>query len=628
MTNQDRRNSGLHFQLVPYLIGTGLSVVLCVGALILFNPFHDEGVQTNSTADESGSDTPHHVAPVDETESRESDQGPRMSSNLASIFKLQTYFESSLALDDLLNNANVSMLIDLLDQSHDLQGVERLQSTQTQIFRKFATLDPIQALTYAESFPKSLYEHFVSLIYREWSAIDLDDALNFGEQHVPSLSWEGTSTVIEQIFRAAWELSDDAKLQLAERLQVNPYTSTFVLEKIENDKPLDNPIEAWKEVLSIENVGDDERYQLQQIGMAVIEKDGYSKFAELANSIQDRRTRTGLISRVLSDRLDTDEIGVVFEHALQLFHETARTVLFELAGRWCFKDPLAALNAMTNVPDDRLRKRLEERVIKYWVGGRPMEVLEQLDVLPVEYREIAVTEGIWSMSGRHPKETTKHLDKVSDPQTKLNVMWTMLQNWAYQDIEEAFTWFLDNPDLEVPLGHSRASLLAPLLNNVSPESARSLIELALKYPVDESGSGWESHVVGFLAYRDLANAKELLPKVRDGPGQLNAYVMIGQVVFNQDQSMNSVIELTEEIAEEDRVEFFGQFVPRLSPQVAYKQIDVLPTPEAQASAALGLLQRAEKSSNNPYNEEQIDHLESFLTDKERAVLELDSPSNR
>ncbi|MYD46386.1 MAG: hypothetical protein F4W92_08550 [Gammaproteobacteria bacterium] len=614
MTNQDRRNSALRFQLVPYLIGTGLSFVLCVGALILFNPFDNEGVRTTSTAEESASDTPHHVAPIAVPENDESNQGPRRSLNLASIVEMPTFFESSLALDDILKNANLQSLKTLLDESRDVQGVERLQSTRTQIFRKFATLDPIQALSYAESFPKNQYEHFASLIYREWSVIDLDDALNFAEQHVPSLSREGKSTVIEQIFRAAWELSDDAKLQIAERLQVNPYTSTFLLEKIERDKPLDNPIEAWKEVLSIENFGDDERFQLQQIGMAVIEKDGYSKFAELANSIQDRRTRTDLIGRVLGNRLDTDEIGVVFEHALQLFQESARPVLFELAGRWCFTDPLAALNAMTNVPEDRLRKRLEERVIKYWVDRRPMEVLAQLDMLPVEYREVVFSAGIWSMSALHPKETSEYLDKISDPETKWNVMWNMLQNWAARDIEEGFKWFLDNPDLDFPAGRSRETLVSSLLFRVTSENAPALFELALEYPTDESESGWEGRVIGALARTDMAKAKDMLPQIREGPGRLNAYVMIGHVIFNQDQSMNSVIELTEELPEEDQAKFFGQFVPRLSPRVAYEQIDKLPTPEAQAKAAFGLIQRAKESSNNPYTDEQIEHLESFLTD--------------
>lgn len=614
MTNQDRRISALHFQLVPYLIGTGLSIVLCVGALILFNPFDNEGAQTTSAADERESGTPDGVAPIAVPESDESNQEPRRSLNLASIVELPSYFEGSVALDDILKNANLPTLKTLLDESHGLQGVERLRSTQTQIFRKFATLDPMQALSYAESLPKSLYEHFASIIYREWSVIDLDDALNFAEQHVPTLSWEGKSTVIEQIFRAAWELSDEAKLQIAERLEINPYVSNALLLEIESDKPLDNPIEAWEEALSNENVGDDERLQLEQIGLAVVAKDGYAKFAELANSIQDRRTRNHVIGRVLYDRLDDDEVEVVFEQALPLFHESARPVLFQLAENWCSSDPLAALSAMSKAPEDQLRKRLEEFVIKIWIDHSPLEVMEQLDVLPVEYREVAFTEGILSMSGRHPKETTEYLDKISDPETKWNVMSNMLHNWASRDIEEGFRWFLDNPDLEIPEGRSREALVSSLLFRVTPENAPALFELALKYPVGESDSGWEGRVVGALARMDMAKAKEMLPQVREGPGRLNTYVAIGFVIFYQDQNMKSIIELSEELPKEDQAQFFGQFVPRLVPQVAYEQIDELPTPEAQAKAALGLLQRAEESSNNPFTDEQIEHLESFLAD--------------
>ena len=335
-----------------------MSVVLCTGALIFFNPFERDGTRTTSTPEDLESDIPRSFKPVEDSDITKSNNEPEASTNLVSIFELSTHFESSVALDDMLKNANLSQLVDLLDQSHNLQGVERLQSTQEQIFRKFATVDPIQALSHTQSFPKIQYEYFASLIYRDWSSFDLDAALAYAEQHVPTLSGEGKYAILEQIFRTAGDLSDDAKLQLAARLEVNPYASKALLKKIERDKPLDNPAEAWKKVLSVENFGDDERDQLVQIALVVIEKDGYPKFAELANTIQDRRIRTRLISHALFDRVQTDEIGTVFEHAVQLFHETARPVLFECASSWSYMDPISALNAMSNVPLDQPQKTL------------------------------------------------------------------------------------------------------------------------------------------------------------------------------------------------------------------------------------------------------------------------------
>ena len=624
MSTHEASISTFRFQFVPFLIGTGVSVVLCVGVLLFFNPFDRDSRQMTSTSDARDSDTLPRVKPRDGSDINEANKEPEVPTNLASIFELPTYFESSVALDDMLKNANVPKLVDLLDQSYNLQGVEKRQSTQDQIFRKFATLDPIQALSQAQSFPKIQYEHFASLIYRDWSSFDLDVALAYAEQHVPTLSWEGKHAILELLFRTARDLPDDAKLLVATRLEVNPYTAEALLKKIERDKPLDNPDEAWKEVLSVENFGKDETDQLLRIALVVIEKDGYAKFAELANTIQDRHIRTRLISQAFADRMQTDEIDAVFEHAVQLFHDTARPVLFDCAYWWSYMDPISALNAMSNVPLDQLRKRLEECVIETWINNRPMEVVQQLELLPLEYREDMLAKGIMSMSARHPKETTDYLDQVSDPQTRWNVMWNLLQNWAYQDIEEAFEWFLENPDLEIPLENSRATLLQSLLFRVTPETAPSLFKLALKYPVDESGSGWEASIIGALAREDMAKAKDLLPQVRDGAGRIQGYVSIGLAYFSQDQSVNSVIELVEELPEDDRAEFFGTFLSRLSPQVAYEQIDKIPTPQAQAQAALKLIQKAAKSSNNPFTDEQIDHLESFLTDKERNVLRFDS----
>ena len=626
MSVQDVRNSSLRIQRVPFLIGTGLSIVLCIGLVIFFYPFEKKGAQSSSTSDDRESDTFHRVNPVYDADSTKSKKVPEESPNIASIFELPTFFESSVALDDMLKNADTLTLVDLIDPSHSIQGVERRQSTQVQLFQKFATLDPIQAISRAQSFPEKQYEHFASLIYREWSVIDLDIALAYAEQHVPTLSWDGKYTVLEQIFRTAWDLSDDEKLQIATRLEVSPYTSNDLLNKIESDKPLDNPAEAWTEVLSAENLGDDEWDQLIQIALAVIEKDGFTTFADLANAIPDFDTRIDLISLVLFDKMETDEIGTVFEQAVQLFHETAEPVLFEYVEYWSELDPRSALDAMSNVPSDQLRKHLEELVIETWIQERPMEVVQQLDLLPLEYRERALSQGIRSMSSRHPKEATEYLHQISDPQTKWSVMWNLLQNWAHVDIEEAFTWFLDNPELELPSGRSRASLLQSLLFRVLPDTAPSLVELALKYSVDNPEAGWEGSIVGAIAHQDITKAKELLPQVRTGPGRFNAYVAIGWALFNQDQSMNSVIELAEELPEKDHAEFYGKLLPRLSPQVAYEHIDDLPSPDAQAKAALGLLQKAAKSAKSSYTDEQLDHLESFLTSAERNELELDSNS--
>ena len=594
----------------------------------MFNPFEKKDAQTILTPGHHESDSSHQVKSLGDTEVNRSKGAQGGSVDLASIFEFPTFFESSVALDDMLKNADALVLVDLLDQSHDIPGIERRQATQEQIFRKFATIDPVRALSHAQSFPKNQYAHFAALIYRDWSLIDLDAALSYAEQHIPTVRWWRTeeNVVLEHLFRTASDLSDSTKLDVATRLQVDPFVSKYLLQKIERDKPLDNPDEAWKELLSVENLGDDEKDQLFQIALVVIEKDGYAKFAELVNSIQDRSIRNRLISRTLTDRMRTDEIGVVFEHAVHLFHETARSVLFQYARNWALNDPHSALDAVSKVPSDQLRKHLEEYVIDSWISTRPLDVVQQLELLPVEYREIAFERGIRSMSTHHPKETTEYLDEISDPGTKWNLMWNLFQNWAVQDIEEAFTWFLNNPDLEIPLGNSRATLFTYLKYRVTPDIAPSLIEVALKYPVDATGSGWEGSIIEGLASKDRTKTKELLPQIREGPGRLNTYVAIGLLYFRQDRHMNSVIELTEDLPEADHAEFFGELLARFSPQQALKHIDDLPTPKAQAKAALKLLQKAAESSNSPYNDKQIDRLESFLTAVERAVLEQDSSS--
>lgn len=154
-----------------------------------------------------------------------------------------------------------------------------------------------------------------------------------------------------------------------------------------------------------------------------------------------------------------------------------------------------------------------------------------------------------------------------------------------------------------------------------------MFKLALEHPTDESGSGWEGSIVGAIAREDIKKAKELISQIRDGRGRITAYAGIGQALFDQNNSIDSVIEFTEEIPEDQHVEFYGEFAMRLRPQVVYEQLDKLPTPEAQARAALKLLQRIAEFYN-PFTDEQIEHIESFLTDTERTELKLDAPSTQ
>lgn len=622
MSALDVKNSSLHSKLVPLLVGTVLSIVLCVSVIVFFRPFAGETTQSTLGKYDRESNTSRLVPSPDRTASNDNNAGLKQSIDLASIFEQPTsYLEGSVALDKVLKNVNFPTLVDLLEQSRDLENFEKQRSTQVQIFRKFATLDPNQALTHAESFPKGAYEHFASLIYRDWSLLDLDSALTYAEQHVPTLSGDGKTAIFEQIVRANWDLPHSVRLQIAERLKINSSTAKTLLVSIERDKPLDDPTAAWEEVLSHENLAEEESDQLIQIGVAIIEKEGYDTFAELANTIQDRQVRTAVIRDTLFSRVETEDFGTVFEQAVQLFRETARPVVFELASRWSNKDPHSALKTVSEVSFYPLGERLVETVISNWISNSPRDVLSQLDSLPTEYREEALVAGIWSLTSQYPSETPEYLQEISDPKTQWNVMFIMLQNWAMRNIEEAFSWFLDNPDLEIPSGRSRAELLRYLLNYVTPETGPSLFKLALTYPANESSTGWEGSIVGAIAREDIAKAKELLPQVREGSTRITAYAGIGQALFDQSKNMDSVIEFTEEIPEDEHVEFYGEFVMKLRPEVVYEQLDKFPTPEAQARAALRLLQRIAELYN-PFTDEQVEHIESFLTDIERDILGL------
>lgn len=71
MSGPEINNSLLRSKLVPLLVGTGLSIVLCVGFVVFFRPFSNETTQTTVGMYDRETQTPSVVPPLDRTASND-----------------------------------------------------------------------------------------------------------------------------------------------------------------------------------------------------------------------------------------------------------------------------------------------------------------------------------------------------------------------------------------------------------------------------------------------------------------------------------------------------------------------------------------------------------------------------
>lgn len=229
---------------------------------------------------------------------------------------------------------------------------------------------------------------------------------------------------------------------------------------------------------------------------------------------------------------------------------------------------------------------------------------------------------IRSLAFSDPKVGLRYIEDVPEGKERREVVFNALLNWVQTDAVQAIEWTLNDPLAE----RHRKELMPMLPINVTEDNIDRLMELALNHPLDESGEGFERHIVARLAFVDVEKAKALIPKVREGRTRLMAQVAIGfSSIFSRNDPSESIA-YSDQVADNQKSEYFGLVLggwAMRQPQQAYDYIDQLPSTESRARAAVWLIAYNTYNRNVTYSEEQIEYLTSYLTERELKELEDD-----
>lgn len=625
--------SGTKFSRTPWSrkvsVIAALTAILVAGGLVFFTLVLNQQMSSKQPVSEQSSlpqvpEVPFGVQARNNT--------PYMGEllNVDQLMGVPSYFERSIALDNLLARASIDDCLKLLDESKKLTEMGLRNWTQQEIFRKLATIDPEAALVHTHDFLSNQRVQLVQAVFQEWAFSNFEAAVDYGEKYVQDVEYRESQAVLYSILQTKHDLSDDVRRQIGNRFG----QEQFVVQMTEHEAKsalVENPINGWLQLLmgTESNLGESEEFL--EVALSVIEKEGFDTFARLHRELPDRRSRTEILRRVLRARIEVVGYQWVFEKAVELIDVSSRSIVFRIAEDWARRDIDSTLGAVARVANDDLRKYLRESVAIAWAERNPQRMLDNPISLPVSLRNTAEYTALFELAVKDPPTATKYLDRMSDWESaefsgsqidpsirRSSVVNSLMGNWASRDTEGAYEWLLASSESE----ESRDSLFfIDVLNQVSVANAEALVNVAMKYPIDAIGAASEGAIVASVARIDISTARNLVASVRDRASRINAHAAIGAALLKEDSNPNSSLEYAEELPQSDRAEYFlrlGGHWALESPKDAFKYIERLPSEEARSYAAFSLTQS--NGWRQVLSEQQVEQLRPLLTEEQLDKL--------
>ncbi len=491
----------------------------------------------------------------------------------------QSKFNRSKELHNHLLSADSDSVTNFLYQSQNIKPSSLRREVQEAAIRRLAMLDPSSALGEVNSLSSPYRNSLINVVFQVWSVDDLEGAL----AHARGLSERDRRNALEGILLSRNDLSDDARLELADQLGHEQVLEDSQLLSLAGESVAD-PELAWTKFLS--SHGGDVA-NLSDAQLAVLE------------NILDSWIDHGVdpeVSSTVSSALQTSGN----ESAVQMLLETLARV-----------DPTVAFQATTSIEDNEQRKQMQEAIVNAWIDLGPLIVLDSIGLIPSELQDWSKQQALVALSETSPAAAARRLEMISDPDSKRDVARGITTNWARLDPDAAHDWI--NSDSAVQ--DFRGALMYRLILEVSRVDAAKAFKWALEEPVSEHarGRGLEQNVIHNVALQgDYERAVSMAKQARDTPNQQWSYVWIGNVLVNRGKSAEAW-SLMEDMPKRFQSLYMSQVVNnwvRAEPDIAFENLESLSSQEMKETVAHALFY--EYQSHRTISTRQASTLKKYL----------------
>ena len=337
--------------LIWFSVGLLAPIVLCGLGLWVYGSLSTE--DKKSTTESTGS-----VAPIERQSQSEVHSTLKISlpRDLESLDTYQDDYARSVALRALLATADQQSVISLLAQSTEIRPEDKRLTTQVEIFRRFAVIDPAEAMKHTFDIAWNRRAPIVKAIFLEWATSDVDAAL----QHAKTLGSSDRRIALEAILRMQDDWSEDRIMELALEFG-HESIGTEILEQIQIARAFNDPRAAWNAILEDTQRDGSQVNALRTTLQLWVAREGLDVIFEAIESVSESDHPVWVLEPIIKP-IAQDDPRQAFE-LINEFSESARNAAaFTVVGVWAETDPAAALDTVSkldfhpmNVKDNLMR---------------------------------------------------------------------------------------------------------------------------------------------------------------------------------------------------------------------------------------------------------------------------------
>ena len=470
---------------------------------------------------------------------------PRSLFDLADFERFSSHYQRTVALHDLLANADKETLLQHFEQATASLSEGFKNESQFAIVQRLAAIDPMAALETIDGIQSEQGNALVSAIYGEWALADLDQAIG----HVGSLDIDSKEVAIKSIVRARDDLTPQQRREMARGLGME-WLAVEVMEREGNTSPTQEPDLEWSVLVrnndeSLESLDDTQHRMAVQIARAWVVRDGVGTFDKIADSLSSQSSLWKLSDQVTREIADSDP-NLAFDLAIHLRTLGITGIVDRVIVTWSRNDPGSALNAVNALETKFLRRKLQTEVLQSWANIDPRTLLNGIGGLPEQVQSQARMIALISLSRSAPQEAAEYIGGIEKRAILNEVATAIVGNWARSDISGALNWIANETSLE----HNRNELRTVALRGLASSDPQEALQIALAQPLNDDGIGPEAEIVDMLALRDMDTAVSMLGHVRGGKTKIEAYdsviLMLSVIAKDSERAVDLFVQVCNE----------------------------------------------------------------------------------
>ncbi|MCY3883878.1 MAG: hypothetical protein OXG24_03070 [Gammaproteobacteria bacterium] len=565
-------------------------------------------------ADSDSTNSP--IASSTEEKDNESSVSTSTTLSLTNILEIPSRFKRQTALFQFVAEADVLTLHGLLKQSEEVQSQPHREELQEVVTLRLASIDPSDALEKIGDLKTEKRATLTRTVFQEWSLTNLEQAL----AHVGELDDLEGQAAFKGILDSRDDLSMDRRMDMALNLGQEDVANDMKNLTMSQGE-LEDPDQALLEFLAGNEdrriLRDDAEIRLfEHISRSLIRKHSARSALQRVDEVIGNSPNRGRVFNVFFDEMRKDSPEFAVELSVEMSHGEDEFVVAGVILGWAYSEPIKALESALSIREvEKRNSALQTFPLSGAAEEVPEQILETLSKYPNEGTSLIAHRAIKALARKSPDIATRHFHHLQDEAELLELAKDIVDTWSKIDATAALNWI--NTNTQVP--NMRQRLIPIAIKELVYADSQLALQTALELETPERGIGPEASVIEELANFDVESAIGMLARSRNEKTRLSASQSIARTLL-RNGSLERVIEISEELSEPSRDEYFQSLTPHwvwFDWFGLYQSLGQLPTSEIRSNAALTLL-------GNPgirLSEEQEKTVETYVTEDAKSALE-------